>query len=182
MEVANGALGLHVSATIAGPALSGLAVSAVLSSHLVNASPMRARTAVTFGVTIPAVALAAMLLGAGARAAAQPRLHRRPRPDPAPGATVASRPATRQLHQRVGPAPRPRRCQTDVRRAGGPLPGRGRDRLSGEGHHERTAGRVEYPPGTRLRGEKAAFTALSYLYRRHQPILTKCRRRRESLA
>jgi FHA domain len=61
LDVANGALGLHVSSTIVGPVLTGVGVSMVLSSHLVNASPMRARTAVTLGVVIPAVALAAIL-------------------------------------------------------------------------------------------------------------------------
>jgi hypothetical protein len=61
LQVANGALGLHVSSTIAGPVLIGFAISVALTSHLLNASPMRTRTAVAIGVTIPAVALAAML-------------------------------------------------------------------------------------------------------------------------
>jgi len=61
LQVANGALGLHVSSTIAGPVLIGLAVSVILTSHLVNASPMRARTAVALGLTIPTLAVAAML-------------------------------------------------------------------------------------------------------------------------
>jgi len=41
--------------------LIGLAVSVILTSHLLNASPMRARTAVAIGLTIPTLALAAML-------------------------------------------------------------------------------------------------------------------------
>jgi hypothetical protein len=41
--------------------LIGLAISVVLISHLLNAGPMRARTAVAIGLTIPTVALAATL-------------------------------------------------------------------------------------------------------------------------
>jgi hypothetical protein len=61
VELVNGALGLHLSSFYVGPVLIGVAASAALSSHLVNASPMRARIAVALGVTIPAVVLAATL-------------------------------------------------------------------------------------------------------------------------
>ncbi len=60
-EIVNSALGLHVSSTVAAAVLVGVGASTALSSHLVNASPMRARIAVTIGVTIPAVIIAAIL-------------------------------------------------------------------------------------------------------------------------
>jgi hypothetical protein len=60
-EIVNGALGLHVSSSVVGPVLVGVGASTALSSHLVNASPMRARIAVTIGVMIPAVVIAAIL-------------------------------------------------------------------------------------------------------------------------
>jgi hypothetical protein len=60
VDVANGALGLHLPSAV-GPVLVGIAVSVGLSTHLVNASPMRARLAVAIGVAIPAVIIAAML-------------------------------------------------------------------------------------------------------------------------
>jgi hypothetical protein len=60
-EIVNSALGLHVSSTVVGAVLVGVGASTALSSHLVNASPMRARIAVTIGAVIPAVAIAAIL-------------------------------------------------------------------------------------------------------------------------
>jgi len=60
-EIVNSALGLHVSYSVVGAVLVGVGASAALASHLVNASPMRARIAVTIGVVIPAVAIAAIL-------------------------------------------------------------------------------------------------------------------------
>ena len=60
-EIVNGALGLHVPSSVVGPVLVGAGASAALSSHLVNASPMRAQIAVTIGVMIPAVVIAAIL-------------------------------------------------------------------------------------------------------------------------
>ena len=61
LEIASGALGLHLSSSVVQPGLAAVAVAAALSSHLVNASPMRRRTAVAIGVAIPAVALTAIL-------------------------------------------------------------------------------------------------------------------------
>ena len=60
-EIVNGALGLRVSSSVVGPVLVGVGASAALSGHLVNASPMRVRIAVTIGVMIPAVVIAAIL-------------------------------------------------------------------------------------------------------------------------
>ncbi len=60
-EVVNSALGLHLSSTVVVAVLVGVGASTALSSHLVNASPMRARIAVTIGVMIPAVIIAAIL-------------------------------------------------------------------------------------------------------------------------
>jgi pSer/pThr/pTyr-binding forkhead associated (FHA) protein len=60
VDVVNGALGLHLPSAV-GPMLVGIAVSAGLSAHLVNASPMRPRLAVAIGVAIPTVIIAAML-------------------------------------------------------------------------------------------------------------------------
>lgn len=60
VDVANGAFGLHLPSAVV-PVLVGIAVSAGLSAHLVNASPMRAPFAVAIGVAIPAVIIAATL-------------------------------------------------------------------------------------------------------------------------
>jgi len=60
-EIANGALGLHLSSRVVGAVLFGVAVSMVLAGHLVNASAMRARVAVAIGVAIPAVVIATLL-------------------------------------------------------------------------------------------------------------------------
>lgn len=60
-EIVNSALGLHVSSSVVAAELVGVGASAALSSHLVNASPMRTRIAVTIGVMIPAVVIAAIL-------------------------------------------------------------------------------------------------------------------------
>jgi FHA domain len=60
LSVVNGALGLHLPSAV-NPALLGITVAVALSAHLVNASPMRARFALTIGVTIPAVIIAAVL-------------------------------------------------------------------------------------------------------------------------
>jgi len=59
-DIINGALGLHLPRFVA-PALFGVATSVALSSHLVNASPMRLRTAVALGVAIPTIVLVATL-------------------------------------------------------------------------------------------------------------------------
>lgn len=59
-HVVNGALGLHLWSS-AGTVLVAVAASAALVVHLLNASPMRARTALAVGVTIPAVILVASL-------------------------------------------------------------------------------------------------------------------------
>jgi hypothetical protein len=61
LAVANSTLGLHASSTIIEYGLVGIGVSVLLSSHLVNASPMRPRTAVTIGVAIPAIVLATVV-------------------------------------------------------------------------------------------------------------------------
>ena len=60
LSVVNGALGLHLPSVV-DPVLVGITVAAALSAHLVTASPMRARFALTLGVTIPAVIIATVL-------------------------------------------------------------------------------------------------------------------------
>jgi pSer/pThr/pTyr-binding forkhead associated (FHA) protein len=60
LSVVNGALGLHLPSAVE-PVLFGITVAVALSAHLVNASPMRARFALTLGVTIPAVIIAAVM-------------------------------------------------------------------------------------------------------------------------
>lgn len=60
LSVVNGSLGLHLSSAVE-PVLFGITVAVALSAHLVNASPMRARFALTLGVTIPAVIIAAVM-------------------------------------------------------------------------------------------------------------------------
>jgi hypothetical protein len=60
VDVANGALGLHLPPAV-GPVLIAIAVTVALSAHLLNASPMRARFALGIGVAIPCVILAATL-------------------------------------------------------------------------------------------------------------------------
>jgi FHA domain len=59
--IANGALGLHLSPTLVAYGLIGVAASAALAGHLVNASSMRGALAVAIGVTIPVVVVAALL-------------------------------------------------------------------------------------------------------------------------
>jgi len=61
IEVLNGALGWHLPSSVAGPVLIGVAAAAALSSHLLNASPMRPQIAVAISIAIPAVILSAML-------------------------------------------------------------------------------------------------------------------------
>lgn len=61
LEIANGALGLHLSMPIVDAGLAVVAIGLALSSHLVNASPMRTRTAVAIGMAMPAVTLIAVL-------------------------------------------------------------------------------------------------------------------------
>jgi FHA domain-containing protein len=61
LEIARGALGVHLSSTVIDAGLAAVTVGLALSSHLVNASPMRTRTAVAIGLAIPAVTLTAVL-------------------------------------------------------------------------------------------------------------------------
>ncbi|HEY7647583.1 MAG TPA: FHA domain-containing protein [Methylomirabilota bacterium] len=58
VEIVNGALGLHLPRLVTLLAL-GIATSVALSRHLVNASPMRLRTALVLGVAIPTIVLTA---------------------------------------------------------------------------------------------------------------------------
>jgi hypothetical protein len=61
LQIANGALGLHLSMTVVDAGLGAIALGLVLSSHLVTASPMRTRIAIAIGMAIPAVTLIAVL-------------------------------------------------------------------------------------------------------------------------
>jgi hypothetical protein len=61
IEIASGALALHLPTTVVEAGLAAVGMGLALSGHLVNASPMRTRTAVAIGVAIPAVALSAIL-------------------------------------------------------------------------------------------------------------------------
>jgi hypothetical protein len=60
LEIVNGALGLHLSPAVLTIGAIGVAVSAALASHLMNASPMRPRVALMIGVAIPAIIIAAV--------------------------------------------------------------------------------------------------------------------------
>ena len=61
VELANGALGLHLPLAELTIVLLGLTASVALAAHLVNASPTRSRVVGAIGVAIPAVVLVAFL-------------------------------------------------------------------------------------------------------------------------